>query len=67
MYDRAKMRTLREKRGLTQEEAAKLADMSQQQWANIEGGHTGRTRGVSLPTLGKVAKALGVKAKDLLK
>ena len=67
MHDSAKIRALREKRRLTQVEAAKLAGMSQQQWANVEGGHTGQTRGISLTTLDKIASALGVKSKDLLK
>ena len=67
MHDSGKIRALREKRGLTQLEVAKLAGMSQQQWANVEGGHTGQTRGISLSTLDKIANALGVKAKDLLK
>lgn len=67
MVDTAKIKKLREKAKLTQTEAAERAGLSLQHWNNIEGGRAGRTRGLSLPTLDKVAKALGVKAKDLLK
>lgn len=67
MHDAAKIRAVRGRRKLTQEAAAKLAGMSQQQWANVEGGHVGQVRGVSLATLERIAKALGVKARDLLK
>lgn len=67
MHDAAKIRAVRERRKLTQADAAAKAGMSQQQWANVEGGHTGGKRGISLATLDKIANALGVKARDLLK
>lgn len=65
MLDTAKVKSLREKMGITQQEAAEGAGMtSKQQWNDIE---SGRRPNVSLDTLNKIAKALGVKAKDLLK
>lgn len=67
MVDIAKITAIREKRKLSQIQAAERAGISPQQWNNIESGRTGAKRGVSLPTLEKIAKALGVKAKDLLK
>lgn len=63
--DTEKIRSLREKRGLTQEAAAELAGLKNRQyWNNIE---TGQRVNVTIDTLEKVAKALGCKAKDLLK
>lgn len=67
MLDIARLKSLREGRGLSQTEAAKLAGMSAQQWNNIEGGRVGDRSGVSLKTLDKLARALKVSAKDLLK
>ena len=67
MVDTAKIKALRERRKLSQTEAAARAGLSPQHWNNIEGGRVGRKRGLSLPTLDKVAAALGVSAKDLLK
>jgi transcriptional regulator with XRE-family HTH domain len=67
MIDTAKMRALREKRGLTQALAAARAKMTGQQWSNIETGRAAPVAGVTFLTLERVAKALGVKAKDLLK
>jgi transcriptional regulator with XRE-family HTH domain len=65
MLDTDKVRTLREKLGLTQEQAAKKAGFnSKQHWNKIEAGRAGA---ITLDTLDQVAKALGVKAKDLLK
>jgi transcriptional regulator with XRE-family HTH domain len=65
MLDTDKMRALREKRGLTQDAAATRAGFkSRQAWNNIE---SGRHATVTLQTLDRIAEALGVKAKDLLK
>jgi transcriptional regulator with XRE-family HTH domain len=65
MLDCAKMKALREKLELTQEEAAKKAGLKDRmRWNAIE---SGRRASISLATLDKIAKALGVKAKDLLK
>jgi transcriptional regulator with XRE-family HTH domain len=66
MLDIVKMKRLRERAGLSQGAAAKRAGMTvRQQWSNIERGATGS--GVTLGTLEKIALALGVKVKDLLK
>jgi transcriptional regulator with XRE-family HTH domain len=63
-FDYVKMRELREKRGYTQEQAALRAKMkSKQAWNNVESGRQVPT----LETLERIADALGVKAKDLLK
>jgi transcriptional regulator with XRE-family HTH domain len=46
--------------------SAKLAELSggRQQWNDIE---SGRRKNLTIDTLNKIATALGVKAKDLLK
>lgn len=66
--DCAKIRFLRLQRGLTQEEAARLAQLSErygrQRWNAIE---SGRQASITVETLERIARALGVKAKDLLK
>lgn len=65
MLDTEKVRQLREKRGLTQEDAAKAAGLAnRQQWYLIE---SGQRANITLETLDKMAAALGVKGKDLLK
>jgi transcriptional regulator with XRE-family HTH domain len=65
MLDVAKMKSLREKLGLSQEEAAKRAGLKgRQRWNDIE---SGRKAAITLTTLDQIAKALGVKAKELLK
>ena len=65
MLDTAKIKKLRESLGLTQEQAADKAGLaSRQAWHNIEAG---RQPKLQLDILENVAKALGVKAKDLLK
>ena len=62
--DLEKIRQLRERKGLTQEAAAKLAGFrSRQAWNNIESGR----QSPRLDTLERIAAALGVKARDLLK
>ena len=63
--DRSRIRQLRLKLGLSQDEAAQLAGLSgRQQWNNIE---TGDRPNPSIETVEKIAKALGVKVDDLLK
>jgi transcriptional regulator with XRE-family HTH domain len=63
--DTAKIRALREKKGLTQGQAAELAGMANRQhWNQIE---TGLRDNVTVQTLEKMAAAIGAKAKDLLK
>lgn len=65
MLDTEKIKALREKLGLTQEQAANKAGLeSRQAWNKIEAG---RQPSITLTTLDKIAAALGVKAKDLLK
>ena len=65
MIDTQKIRALREGLDLTQEQAAGRAGLGgRQRWNDIE---SGRKSGVTVETLEKIAKALGVKAKDLLK
>ncbi len=62
--DYEKIKSLREKRGWTQEDAAKAAGLgSRQAWHQVESGnHVPR-----LDTLEKIALALGVKVASLLK
>lgn len=63
--DTAKIRRLRESLKFTQEQAAERAGLaSRQHWNNIE---SGRQVNISLAVLERIAAALGVKAKDLLK
>jgi len=63
--DIAKIRALREKLGMTQDEAAKAAGLgTRQRWHGIE---SGTVTNIKLETLEAVAAALGVKSKDLLK
>lgn len=65
MIDIEKIRKLREKLDLTHEAAAAKAGLSSRQaWHNIE---SGRQPNLQVNTLEAIAKALGVKAKDLLK
>ena len=60
-----KMKKLRLKRGLTMTEAAVAAGLgNRQRWYEIE---SGRLTNVTIDTLNKIAAALGVSAKELLK
>lgn len=63
--DRLKIKQLREKLGLSMEEAAQRAEMGgKQNWYGVESG----TRdNVTIETLERMARVLGVKAKALLK
>lgn len=64
MLDFEKIRILRKKLGLNQEDAAKLAGLgSKGRWADIE---TGERANVRLDTLGKIATALKVEPAELL-
>ena len=56
------VRTLRNKKGWTQEELAKRADLHRTYIGSIERYE----RNVSLSNVERIAKALGVKAKDLI-
>jgi DNA-binding XRE family transcriptional regulator len=63
--DTAKIKRLRETLDLSMEEAAKRAGLpGRQRWYHIE---SGKLTNITIETLERVAKALGVKAKDLLK
>lgn len=65
MIDIAKIKQLREKLGLTQQEAAEKAGLATRQaWHSIE---SGRQPNLGVLMLEKVAKVLGARAKDLLK
>lgn len=60
----ARIRELRERKGLTQAQAAELAEMgTKQAWNNLE---KGRVANLTLERLHKIAEALGAKARDLL-
>ena len=69
MLDTAKVRELRQARRLTQGQAARLAGFGagKSRWNEIEMGRAAMQRGVSITTLSKVARTLGVKPRDLLK
>lgn len=63
--DNEKIKAIREKRGMTLDQAAKAAGLkNRQQWHQVE---SGARDNATIATLEKMAKALGVKAKDLLK
>jgi len=66
MLDTKKLQALREKLGLSQQQAADAAGMKggRQQWSSIE---SGRRSSITLATLDKIAAALKCKAKDLIK
>ncbi|HEY8665969.1 MAG TPA: helix-turn-helix transcriptional regulator [Tepidisphaeraceae bacterium] len=63
--DIARIKALRIKLGLSQDEAARRSGVSgRQEWNKIEGGHRSN---ITLDTLERIAHALGVPAKELLK
>jgi transcriptional regulator with XRE-family HTH domain len=65
MLDLAKLKTLREKAGMSQAQAAGKAGIgTRQSWSAIE---SGRKANVTLELLDRLAKALGVKSRDLLR
>ena len=57
-----KLRALREERGLTQEEAAQLAEVSQRTLIRLEYGE----RAPYMPTVTKLARAYGVTIEELV-
>ncbi len=57
-----KIRTLREEKGLSQEKLAALADLHRAYIGQIERGE----KTIGLKNLEKIARALAVRAKDLL-
>lgn len=63
--DYQKIKLLRTQCGLTQTAAANKAGLrSRQHWQNIE---SGKRSTITVQTLERIAKALGVDARDLLK
>jgi transcriptional regulator with XRE-family HTH domain len=65
VLDAEKIRQLREKLGLTLQQAADAAGMNnRQQWHEVESGNQANLK---LATLNAIAAALGVNAKSLLK
>jgi transcriptional regulator with XRE-family HTH domain len=64
MLDLHKLKESRLKKGLTQTQAASAVGMSLGRWNDIE---SGRRANVSLKTLDRIARALGMDPKDLLK
>jgi transcriptional regulator with XRE-family HTH domain len=65
VLDTGKMKALREKLKFTQEQAAKRAKLgTRQRWNDIE---SGRRASVTLDTITRIAAALGVHARELLK
>jgi len=57
-----KLRVLRKERGLTQKEAAELAEVSHWTLSELESGK----RAPYMPTLTKIARAYGVTAEELV-
>lgn len=65
VLDTLKIKILREKKGLTMDQAAKLAGMKKaQRWNEFENGDNPN---VTLETLTRLAKALGCDVRDLIK
>lgn len=65
--DHAKIKRMREKKGLTQEEAAHAAGMkTKQHWNNIENGRQA-SASISVDLLERIAHALGTTPTQLLK
>ena len=58
----AKLRVLREERGLTQKEAARLAGVGQRTLTRLESGE----RPPYMPTVTKIARAYGVPVEELV-
>ena len=57
-----KLRVLRQQRGLTQKEAAQLAEVGQRTLTRLESGE----RDPYMPTVTKIARAYGVPVADLV-
>ena len=58
-----KIKKIRKKKGLTQENAAHKVGLPVSTWARVERGETGNPK---ILTLRKIAKALGVGVEDLI-
>jgi transcriptional regulator with XRE-family HTH domain len=64
-FDRERMRQLRDAKGWSQTEAGAVAGFTgASQWSDIE---TGRKKNPTLDTISRIAEALGVDARTLIK
>lgn len=63
MLQSTKIKQLREKKGLSQEKLARLADVSNNTIVNIE---SGKQTNPTIETVSKIAKALDVSIEELL-
>lgn len=63
MIQSTKIKKLREKKGLSQEKLARLADVSNNTIVNIE---SGKQTNPTIETVSKIAKALDVSIEELL-
>ena len=63
MIKSTKIKHLREKKGLSQEKLARIADVSNNTIVNIE---SGKQKNPTIETVSKIAKALGVAIEELL-
>jgi transcriptional regulator with XRE-family HTH domain len=64
MIQSTKIKLLREKKGLSQEKLARLADVSNNTIVNIESGKQGNP---TIETVSKIAKALDVTIEELVR
>lgn len=64
MIQSTRIKKLREKKGLSQEKLARLADVSNNTIVNIE---SGKQTNPTIETVSKIAKALDVSIEELLK
>lgn len=64
MVESNKIKSLREKLGLSQEKLARLADVSNNTIVNIE---VGKQQNPTVETIMKIAKALNVPVEELIK
>ena len=63
MIKSTKIKHLREKKGLSQEKLARIADVSNNTIVNIE---SGKQKNPTIETVSKIAKALGVAIDELI-
>ena len=63
MIKSTKIKHLREKKGLSQEKLARIADVSNNTIVNIE---SGKQKNPTIETVSKIAKELGVAIEELL-
>lgn len=64
MVESNKIKSLRDKLGLSQEKLARLADVSNNTVVNIEAG---KQQNPTIETIKKIAKALNVSVEELIK